>query len=160
MGAEMTQELELKLKAMAKAFMNREGDAIDLLNLLKTVFAMRADIQTQIVEVEKEKIVEKIVEKVIIKRVLIKPVEGKTTDTYAIGSEVLEGKSLYGITDAVERIVLMRELTKAGWNRRQAAHTLGMCYRNLLLKIKQYHLVPDGSALPEPISLVTADSLP
>ncbi len=47
-----------------------------------------------------------------------------------------------------ERTLLVETLRKAGWNRVKAAQTLGIDYKTLRRKIRQYHLVPDEAQTP------------
>ena len=47
-----------------------------------------------------------------------------------------------------ERTLLVETLRKAGWNRVKAARTLGIDYKTLRRKIRQYHLVPDEAQTP------------
>lgn len=137
----MDQQLESKLKVMAKGFLNKDGDAIDLLNLL-----MRVDVQTKVVEIEKPVIVEKIVEKIVVKveRVEV-PVEVPTT----VADMLSDGKDLYTIIAEVERTVILSALTEAGWNRKKSSKVLKTSYRNLLYKIKQHKLEPQA---PTPVN--------
>ena len=61
----------------------------------------------------------------------------------------LEGglKSLVrGLKDEAELRAIEQALTATKWNRKMAAAQLNISYKALLYKIKQYQIVPPGSA--------------
>ncbi len=52
-------------------------------------------------------------------------------------------------TEQAERRAIIRALASTGWNRRRASRLLGISYRGLLYKIRDYSLTPPSKSLTE-----------
>ncbi len=63
--------------------------------------------------------------------------------TSAKGDERSLKSVVRGVKQDAEAIAIARILEQTGWNRKMAASTLGISYKALLYKIKQYRLNPD-----------------